>query len=424
VQQLAAHARSTWPGAIRAPSRLTLLLSLLVLPCGACSDDETSVLAPLQPIPGDGEPEAPLYAMSSLVFGTDGNATTTTYINLLDSLEPQTVDFDAAREFPGTSDLWVDGGRIFVADGESLTVTKYALEGDALVERESVSFAGYGLASLGFWLNKFISPTKAYLFNDASEAIVWNPEAMEITGTIPLPALDAPDGFQLFNGYSDRAAVVRDGRLYQSFYFTDQSFFEFTPNSLIAVFDVETDTLLDVLDVPCPGLDHATVDDRGDIYFSGWVYAAGGAVALDQPPTCVVRVPASGAEPNVAFKFADVTGGREGGVMRYIGNGRALISVLHDERVTLTPTTDPSEVAFAANWRFWTYDIASGSASPIDTIDWNAGAQYSFDIDRRTLMLVALADYSATDVYDLGDGTNPSSLIDTPGWSVRLFKVR
>jgi hypothetical protein len=405
---------------------------MLALSSSGCSGEDRSVLVtPLEPTPGAGEEpggdtpadeeEPPLYAISTLVFGEEA---TSTYVALLDSLDQATVDFDSAREFSGTSDLWVNEGQIFIADGEALTITKFGVEDHQLVEGQSIGFGAYGLTELGFWLNKFISPTKAYLFNGASEAIVWNPAAMEITGTIPLPEIEAPDGLQLFNGYSDRAAVVRDGRLYQPLYFTDETFFQFAPSSLIAVFDVETDALVDVLDVPCPGLDHATIDDRGDIYFSAWVYAPGGAVALDQPSTCVVRVPESGA-PSVAFRFADVTGGREGGVMRYIGNGRALLSVLHDERVTITPTTDPAAVAFAANWRFWTYDIAGGAAAPIETIDWNAGAQYSFDIDERTLMLVALADYSATDVYDLGaDAQAPRRVLDTQGWSVRLFEVR
>jgi hypothetical protein len=410
---------------------LAPLLASIALSSSACSGEDIVRIDPLEPAPVDEQPsdeeqqppgdeQASLYAISSLVFGPD---TTTTYVSLLDSLAPQSVDLADAYEFSGTADLWVNEGDVFVADGESLTVTKFALEGRELVERERLSFGSYGLTSLGFWLNKFISPTKAYLLNGASEVIVWNPESMEISGTIPLPALEAPDGFQVFNGYSDRAAVVRDGKLYQTLYFTDEAFFQYTPSSAIAVFDVASDELLEVLDAPCPGLDHATQDENGDIYFSAWVFAPGGAVALDQPSTCVVRIPSGSDTPEVAFTLADVTDGREGGVMRYLGDGHALISVLHDERVELTPETDPSAVAFAANWRFWNYDIASGTAEPIESIGFNAGAQYSFDIDGTTRMLVALADYSATDVYDVTPAGETTKVIDTAGWAVRLFQV-
>lgn len=448
---------------------LTPLLALIALSSSACSgEDIVRIDSPLEPAPSDEQPadeetpprdeppanvepapgnepseeptdeeetpveeeqppaeetpaETSLYAVSSLVFSPE---TTSTYVSLIDSLTPQSVSLEDSYEFTGTGDLWVNAGEVFVADSESVTVTKYAVEGRDLVDRDRLSFAAYGLTSLGFWLNKFISPTKAYLLNGASEVIVWNPESMEITGTIPLPEIEVPVGFQVFNGYSDRAAVVRDGKLYQTLYFTDESFFQYTPSSAIAVFDVETDQLLQVLDAPCPGLDYATQDDNGDIYFSAWVYAPGGAVALNQPSTCVVRIPSGSDTPEVAFTLADVTDGREGGVMTYLGDGHALISVLHDERVELTPDTDPSAVAFANNWRFWNYDIETGTAEPIESIDFNAGAQYSFDIDGTTRMLVALADYSATDVYDVTTEGEVTKAFGTTGWAVRLFKVR
>lgn len=423
------------------PRWLTPLLTLLALASSACSGDDIVTIAPLEPggeqpsddeqpsggeQPSDGEQpaneiEPPLYALSSLVFSAEE---TSTYVELLDSLEPQSVELTDARELAGTADLWVDEGFVFVAASEERTVTKFAVEGRDLVERERVSFTAYGIDSLGFWLNKLISPTKAYLLNGASEVIVWNPQAMEITTTIALPELDAPAELRLFNGYSDRAAVVRDGKLYQTLYWTDETFFRYAPSSAIAVFDLERDELIEVLDAPCPGLDHATSDDEGNLYFSAWVYAPGGAVALDQPATCVVRIAAGSEAPEVAFNVADVTEGREGGVMRYLGDGRALLSVLHDEQVDLSETTDPGEVAFTDNWRFWTYDLASGSAERVESIDWNAGAQYSFDIDGKTRMLVALADYSATYVYDVTAAGETAPLLDTPGWSVRLFKVR
>jgi hypothetical protein len=127
---------------------------------------------------------------------------------------------------------------------------------------------------------------------------------MEITRTIPLPALTAPaQGLQLMNGYSDRSAVVRDGRLYQPLYWTDETYFEFAPSSPIAVIDLATDTVLGTLDAPCPGLDFATQAENGDLYFSSWIFAAGGAAVIAQPATCVARIPAGGSQPELAFRL-------------------------------------------------------------------------------------------------------------------------
>jgi hypothetical protein len=246
---------------------------------------------------------------------------------------------------------------------------------------------------------------------------------MEITSSFPLPAAEPRAGFRLFNGYSDRASILKDGLLYQPFYYTDESFFLFAPSSRMLVVDVASDSVVDAIDAPCPGLDYATRDEAGNMYFSSWVYAAGGAAVLDQPPTCVFEVPAAG-EPRVAFALPDLTEGRQGGVMRYLGAGRALISVLHDERFAPSDAPSATELTFDNNWRFWSYELAAGQATLLDSIDWNGGAQYSFDIDRTTYMLVAASDYSRTSIYDLGAGLTPSHVFDTDGWATRLFRLR
>jgi hypothetical protein len=368
-----------------------------------------------------GSGNGPLYAVSSLFFGSNE---TTAYVSLIDSLDGQTIDYTRARETTGQSDMWVHDGAVFIATTEARTITKYAVVGRELVEGETISLLSYGLTDFGFWLNTFVSPTKAYFLNGSTEFIVWNPATMEIVKTVPLPVLEARSGFKVFTGYSDRAAVVRSGRLYQPLYWTDDTYFQFTPDSAIAVFDVATDTLVDVLEAPCPGLDYATSDAAGNLYFSSWVFAAGGAAVLQQPPTCVVKVASGSDAVSVAFEFAQVTEGRQGAAFKFVGGGRAILSALHADRVTLTPTSDPAEVTYGANWRFWSYDPIAGTAAAIDAIDWNAGAQYTFDIDGTAYMLVAAGDYSATTVYDVGDGRSPQPLFDTRGWSVRLFRIR
>jgi hypothetical protein len=381
----------------------------------ACSDDTATVVG------AEGAaPDGPAYVVSTMVSSDDG---TTGYVSVLDSLEPQTIDNENAREFAGAADIWVHEGAVFVSNDEAFTISKFVVEDGALVEQGVLSFAAYGLGSFGFWLNRFVAADKAYFLNDTAEYIVWDPASMEITGTLPLPAPAAREGFRAFTAYSDRASILKDGLLYQPFYYTDDSYFLFAPDTRILVIDVASDLVLDAIDAPCPGLDYATVDGDGNLYFSSWVYAAGGAAVLDQPDTCVFEIPARGA-PRVAFRVADVSDGRQGGVMRYVANGRAMISVLHDERFPPSDAPSASELTFANNWRFWSYDLASGGAAPLESIDWNGGAQYSFDIDQRTYMLVAASDYSTTRVYDLGDGLSLTPVFDTEGWATRLFKVR
>jgi hypothetical protein len=415
------HGARRWPALLCAASCLGAL---------SCSGDDVQIVeAPLTPAGGSGaggEATVPppaagaTYVVSSLVFTAED---TVSYVSLLDTLGPQTIDYAKAREFSGQADVWVLGGNVFVSNAESATITKLAVLDGALVERGVLSFAAYGLTSFGFWLNTFVSAQKAYFLNDTAELIVWDPSTMQLTGTVPLPTPAERQGFRPFTSYSDRAAVLRDGLLYQPFYWTDDSYFSFTPDSRVLVIDVATDQIVQEIEAPCPGLDYATLDEHGDIYLSSWVYGVGGAAVLAQPPTCVFEIPAQG-EPHVAFDVASVTGGRQGGVLRALRGGRALLSVLHDERFPPSDAPSASELTFAANWRFWSYDFGTGTATPIESIDWNAGAQYSFDIEGQTLMLVAAADYSATTVYEVGDGLSPTPRFDTTGWATRLFELR
>jgi hypothetical protein len=374
---------------------------------------------------GEDEPAAegkPHYLLSSVLFDADYNATT--YLNLLDSIDAEQIAWDQAREFPGFADAWVRDGSIFVSE-VNLTITKFSVEGRRLVEEARLGFGDYGPSEseFGFWRNVFISPTKAYFLNGSTEYIVWNPQSMEITGTVPLPVLADRGDLKAYPGYSDRAALVRDGLLYQPMYWTDESYYKFTPDSRILVVDVQHDALVDVIEAPCPGLDFATADSAGSLYFSSWVFAPGGAAVLSQPATCVVKLASAGSSLSVPFKVAEVMGGHEGGVMRHLGGERFLLSVLHSERAPASAAGDPQMIANGNNWRFWSYDSASGSASTLDAIDWNSGGAYAAEVDGKKLMLVPKSDYSATTAYEIGETGVPKRVFDTKGWSLRLFEL-
>lgn len=384
-----------------------VLLFFALAACTESTSDDSAAVA------GD----EPSYLLASLVFGAEG---TTSYVSLLDTLEGS-VDLATAYEFPGLSDAWVHEGAVYIAETETLTVTRYEVEGGALVENGVVSFANYGLIDVAFWVNSFASPTRAYYLNGATELIAWNPQTMEIEGAIPLPQKER-EGFMAFPGYADRAAVVRDGKLYQPIYWTDDTYFQFTQDSRIVVVDIATDTVEGVLDVPCPGVDYGALDEDGTIWFSSWVYAPGGAAVLDQPGTCVAEI-SPDDEVTVAFNVADVTEGREGGAFQPLGNGQAILAVLHDEEADAGDPPDVSAVTFGANWRLWSVGVAAETTSVAEAFDWSAGAQYTFDLGDTTYIMVPAGDYTSTTVYDIGDVDAPEAVIDTPGWSIRLFDL-
>jgi hypothetical protein len=129
----------------------------------------------------------------------------------------------------------------------------------------------------------------------------------------------------------------------------------------------------------------------------------------------------AGAKPVKLFDVRDVTDGREGGAFRYLGDGRAMLSVLHPEHAD---DSDVEGVTYGANWRFWTYDFASDTASPIDAIDWNAGAAYPASGYDRQFTLVPSGDYTATTVYELGADRSTRAVLETNGWALRMFPLK
>jgi hypothetical protein len=385
---------------------------LLATPSAGCGGDDDDA--------GDDSTAPGNYVVASLVFGPDN--TTTSYVSVLETLGAQTIDYDTAREFGGLVDTWVYDGAVYAADSSSFTVTRFAVTGQRLDEGPKVSFADRGFTDFGFWRNTFVSPTKAYFLNGSASFVVWDPSTMTITKEIPLPVLEAPAGFQLYPGYSDRAAQIRGGKLYQPLYFTQPDFYQVAPASFIAVYDLATDQLLQVLDAPCPGLDYSTADADGTLYFSSWVFAAGGAAVLDGAPTCVVTIDGSDAL-TTAFTVADVTAGKQGAAFRLIGGGKAVLSVLHDDHAPVADAGDVQKITNGANWKFWSYHLASGAATELTSFSWGAGGHYSYTIDGKTYFLVAAGNYASTEVFDVTDAAAPVKQFDTQGWSTRLFKL-
>jgi hypothetical protein len=122
--------------------------------------------------------------------------------------------------------------------------------------------------------------------------------------------------------------------------------------------------------------------------------------------------------------FADeVTGGREAGMLRYLGNGKALLDVFHHERVEIDDDTDAQELANTANWRLWTVDLSDFSGGPLEAFDFKAGGYTDVQVDGRTFLMVPNGDYSETTAYEIADGEAIEGF-KIQGSSYQMLRVR
>jgi hypothetical protein len=364
------------------------------------------------------------FPTTSVVFGEDA---TSTYLSLLRTLEEQEIDYDGAREFAGWADLWSHDGAVLVSDGEAPALTRYSVGDDgSLVQGARVSFSDYGAETAAFWRNVIVSPTKAYLFvTEARQVVVWNPETLEIAGTFALDGIDDRAAQQPYVT-TDRGAIVRDDRLYVTVSWGDWDNYSLSNDSVILVIDIASDEVLETLPVSCPDLNVATIDDRGNLYFSNWVYGVGPALFDGGAHTCAVRIQAGEdtIDDDWRLEFAAVTEGREASALRFVGDGKALISVLHGEQIQITPEVERFAVVDAPNWRFWTLDLETLEAQEATDIGFHGGGYYSTRIDDTNLLFVPNGDYSSTQAFALTPDGVAEPRWEGVGWVTRLFKLR
>ncbi|HTU60257.1 MAG TPA: hypothetical protein VMF89_17525, partial [Polyangiales bacterium] len=252
---------------------------------------------------------------------------------------------------------------------------------------------------------------------------VWNPSTLKIIGEIPGPDI-VQEGYNL-----ESVAVIRGNRMYRIFTFLNYDTWEFLAKpQYLAVYDLDKDELIDLSEeTRCPQLySRPFSDDQGDLYFSGWVWTPALTLTGDYPASCALRIKKGedAFDQSWQLNFAkDVTEGREAGIMRYLGDGKVLLDVFHDERVKIDAKTDAQELANTPNWRLWTVDLATKKGEPMESFDFKAGGYTDLEVDGRTFLMVPNDDYSETTAFEIVDG-EAEERFKIQGSSYQMLKLR
>jgi hypothetical protein len=381
----------------------------------ACSDGGPSV-SPSQAQGGAA------YVIATAVSTDTGASTYVALLDSLGSLGAGELDLGGAREFGGWSDLGVIEPWVFVSSGEAPVVSRFRVDGRALVDAGTISFGSY-VADANFYNQELVSPTKAYLIGEG-EFVIWNPSTLAITGTLAFPELAAREGIEPYVAL-DRGAVVRDGRMYVTVTWTDTENLNMLGDSRIIVVDVEQDSVVDVLTAPCPDLAVADRDEQGNLYFSNWVYSPGATLLYGDSPACVVRIPAgSEALDDWSLRYTDVTG-HEGAVVDYLGDGKWAFSSFLGDPAAFDPSRDDwFPWLFGDTWQLEVLDPAARTSSVVEGLPKHGGGYYASRIDATTHVLIPGDSYSTTAVYALGADGSVHHVLDTRGWATRLFALR
>ena len=258
------------------PARLAALSFLGVVFAFGCSDDATGTAGNGGGATGGTGGETA--SQEVFLFGVQLPAPDGTAAGTFAGLVSGPLD-DPSAEFPDLSEfLEFPGGQVFGLDGESTVymssldsrITEIVIgEDGSLTPGRVISFASLGVTNT-FSGNLVLSPTKAYhLSGEIGEIVVWNPQTMEITGTIPL-GLTVDDGFA-FRSFRVRTFRVGDLLVWPSFQGDQNSISGTGPEVgfTLTVIDTQTDQVVsNTVEPRANGFFTFAQDAAGDRYFA------------------------------------------------------------------------------------------------------------------------------------------------------------
>ncbi|HMJ10321.1 MAG TPA: hypothetical protein VK524_02890, partial [Polyangiaceae bacterium] len=346
-----------------------MLATLCCAPgCGSDSDD-----------PSGGGPIS--YVVASTVMSDDADMT---YVRQLGALEAEEIDLATALEYPGFATIAGVGSTLFLGSGDGADITKYTVNAETLSPAGTLNFSDFGGAAL--YTNVFASANKAYMDVDSVKRVIWNPEQMVIEGEMTIAGLAPTRDELLVRASYDRGTAVRPGRVFHTHFWSDDDYIRYAPVSQIAVIDSTNDSVKALLDAPCPGLDVASTDDAGNIYFSNWVFSVSAQV-LDENASrnCIVKI-ANGQETldaNFTKDLTEVTEGRPAAAFRHLAGDVAIVAVLHTEALDTSSDVEPANQTV---WRLWRVHLDTWTAEPVPGLDYFSGGYYSFKVGGRTIV--------------------------------------
>ncbi|AKF08632.1 hypothetical protein [Sandaracinus amylolyticus] len=350
----------------------------------------------------------------------------TSYFHVVDSLDADTqIDPSQALEVAGSARLYsYAGGWFAIGSGEAPTITRYRFgEDGSLVEDAAISLQPYGVSDLWDTVY-FVSPTKAYYPDrDGSQLVVWNPTAMEVTGTIALPQT-VREGY--LSHYSYRALMRGDALVFSVGWF-DWTNDRVLPETGLVVLDTTTDTVSRVdVDTRCGGITTPIVTESGDAYFVTAALAAA-AYELERitTPPCALRVAADADELDADYHtlLADLVDGAIAGEPVRGGGQDIFLRVLDADLAEIDPVGASWDVTGQLAWRWVRWNVETNAVTPVTTLEPSTADVVWFDVDGRVFGTETTADYAETTLIELTAEGGPRRMLTAPGFLHALASV-
>ncbi|MEM1414210.1 MAG: hypothetical protein AAGH15_04895 [Myxococcota bacterium] len=367
----------------------------------------------------DGGADDPTYLAVQRVRTPDSRSV---LLSLLPNLDARTLDRSRALEVSGFSRATAFGGKVFVFDGESGVVTRYAVSsGRDFVEEARLSFASFGIVAFSTSF-AFASPTRAFYFDlTTAQLLVWDPAAMAIVGAVPVPEAQRDDLTATSGGLVQVA-----GEILAPVSWRNTAARELVPAVVALVFSAEDGRLLRVDESEACAISAGVVPAGDDTYYlvgdaESGIFDLFGDEPL--PPPCAVpgRV-GVGLDESATIDLRALTGAPYVSGALGAGVGR-FVTQAYDADIDPESLTNPFTFGAMELWRFAVVDLGAGRIDIADALPLSRIAFATSAVDGEPLVSVVRADSSETTVYRLTEGGPVESVTGT-GDVQRIVRVR
>jgi len=381
-------------------------------------------------VPGDGDgdgdgdsgPDSWIYVQTT-VSSPEGR---TSFLQLVDQLNFDELDISNALELAGNARVFSDGRRLFTGGAEQPIIQAWVPEANgSLTPGERLSLANLGLSFVPFG-NNFVRDDKAYLFDGTSlRAVVWNPDALTVTGEIDLLDLDR-DGGRFLPEIDP--GVLRGNELFALVQQNDFATASFFRGVRVLILDTEDDTFELIEDTRCVGgFSGIQLAEDGTVYVVGDNYLVYGWSDDTLPPTCVLRIlPGERRfDPDFQLDLEAIVGGPATGFF-YAGNGLAYTQFMDENATDIDPRREPLSFLNEPVATWWEIDLndlaASRALTALGLSSPRSGP--GFRLDGRVFIQRSEAGFAGdTELVEVSQDGSVSGVFDVVGLVVGLGRV-
>ncbi|MEM7156553.1 MAG: hypothetical protein AAF799_27145 [Myxococcota bacterium] len=259
----------------------------------------------------DTEVVASDHILASVVITDVGR---TTYLQVTNELSGH-LGNETGIEIAGQAEFFVEGRNLYVGLSEEPTWVKYEIGEDLqITEVSRMSLATFGLPNIDFGNAIVDADTAVSISSQALLAIVWNPQTMEITGTVDLGHMADPD-LDLENW----TTTAHDGLVYIPARWGSVLAASVAPRVHLTVVDPDALEVVAIAeDERCSSGGRIVFDEAGYGYVMGDGRNYGAQLAAQLagdpvPENCLLRIPPGGTdfEEGYFHTIKSLTGGVE-----------------------------------------------------------------------------------------------------------------